>query len=310
MGNYPSGNTGNIRHIPVPTEIFRRSWYNNPRKGVDEETVLYADVLFLINWSMDFLTLYIAAKLTHAKSGMAAKTAASALGAAYGVAAVIWIRNSLLSLTGTVLASALMTRIAFGVPQSRKDFVRQCFVVWGSGSLLGGLMSMVMEMGTPVYTEGEGMPSYSKYFIITFAAALFFVRFFLHKSERRDAAVAVRLNGREISFRGLVDSGNLLREPLSGCPVIIVSYEVFEGEIPEEIRCFKGLNSESAGEIKLKIRLIPQKTVGGSGLLFGFVPDEVKIDGVRKNAVVALDGKGGKGSYGGYDGIVPMSLCG
>ncbi len=277
---------------------------------MDEETVLYADVLFIINLSMDFLTLYIAAKITHAKPKRMTMAAAAALGATYGVVSVVWIGESLLSLLGTVLVSVLMTLIAFGIRSGVAELLRQSFIVWGSGALLGGFMSFLMEMGTPLYMGSDKPPSYSKYFIITFAAALFFVRFFLRKSERRESKVTVSLNGKEISFYGLVDSGNLLREPLSGCPVIIASHEIFADEIPECLRNLNGFNSDTADGIKLKIRLIPQKTVDGSGLLFGFLPDEVKIDGVRKNAVVALDEKGKKGSYGGFDGIVPMGLCG
>jgi len=62
----------------------------NPREkneGVSAaETVLYADVLFLINFSMDFLSLYAAGAFLSLRRSVGRMSAAAAIGAVYAVA--------------------------------------------------------------------------------------------------------------------------------------------------------------------------------------------------------------------------------
>jgi len=276
-------------------------------------TVLYADVLFFINLSMDFLTLYITASLTHTKGSPGRMIAAAALGAGYGVLAVLLTFHPTLSLLGSFAVSMLMTLITFGCQRGFGGLLRQSFLVWGSGSLLGGFMSVLVSLGEPVYFDHGDRPSYARYFVITFAAAIAFVRLFLNKAERKNAEVVFRLNGEVVRFTALADSGNLLREPLGGNPVIIASADLMPYEIREQLKGFMNMNAATTetvcAGIKLKIRLIPQKTVGGSGVLPGFVPDEITVNGIKKAAVIAVDEKGKKRGYGGFDGIVPMSLC-
>ena len=51
------------------------------------EQVVYGDVLFIINFSMDFLSLYVTAKFIHLRLRLVPAIAAAAIGAVYGVAA-------------------------------------------------------------------------------------------------------------------------------------------------------------------------------------------------------------------------------
>ena len=49
------------------------------------EQVVYGDVLFIINFSMDFLSLYVTAKFIHLRLRLVPAIAAAAIGAVYGV---------------------------------------------------------------------------------------------------------------------------------------------------------------------------------------------------------------------------------
>lgn len=255
---------------------------------------------------MDFLTIYITSKLTHAKTSVPRLLAASAIGALYGVAAVVFIDSSVLSVIGNAAVSAVLSIIAFGTSGGFPGLLRQSGVIWGCGALLGGIMSALMAMGEPVYLESGNSDAYSKYYILTFAAAVLFIRIFSGRSDRKNVEVEVCTNGETVTFTALVDSGNLIREPLSGSPVILASSGLFSEKTVEMLERIRHSGEETDHTAKMRVRIIPQKTINGAGILYGFVPDEVKVDGVVKNAVVALD----KGSdYGGFSGIVPTCLC-
>lgn len=263
-------------------------------------------MLFLINLSMDFLTVYIAARLTHAGASLPRQLAAAAVGALYGVLAVILIKNDVLSVLCNVAISATISGIAFGFDGGLIGLLRQSAIVWGCGALLGGIMSAFMTLGEPAYLDDGRSRPYSAYYILTFAAAVLLIRLLSSRNGCENAEVEIVINGKRILFTAMVDSGNLLREPFGGRPVIIVSSELFRGGVAEEVRRCR--NSVETDDVKLKIRVIPQKTINGAGLLYGFIPDETRVNGKLKNAVVALD-EAAEADYGGRSGVVPSCLC-
>ena len=77
------------------------------------ELYLYADVLFLVNFTMDFLTLFIAASLTRRKIKTLRLSASSAVGAMYGVASCFMGGTVLFRILINVAVSYLMCLIAF-----------------------------------------------------------------------------------------------------------------------------------------------------------------------------------------------------
>ena len=68
------------------------------------ETVLYGDILFIINFSMDFLTLFVTGKILHLKTSIASMLLASSVGAVYAIASVM--------LEGAVIFSATPPRVS------------------------------------------------------------------------------------------------------------------------------------------------------------------------------------------------------
>ena len=61
-------------------------------------TVIYADVYFIVNMSMDFTALFITAKIMNAKIGVGRFLAASVIGALYAILSLFLEENAILSL--------------------------------------------------------------------------------------------------------------------------------------------------------------------------------------------------------------------
>ena len=135
----------------------------------------------------------------------------------------------------------------------------------------------------------------------------------------RTKRVTVRLGQRSVSFDALLDSGNLLTDPLSGRRVIVVSFDAVRALLPRELVLMLGQSTPDPSalppSIARRIRLIPVHTLGEVRLLLGLLPDAITVcdgegarRGTRVDAIVAID-TGKAGSYGGCDAVMPTGLA-
>jgi stage II sporulation protein GA (sporulation sigma-E factor processing peptidase) len=108
--------------------------------------------------------------------------------------------------------------------------------------------------------------------------------------------VELTLLGKTLQFTALHDTGNTLRDPLSGCPVLVTDWQLLAKLLPELSLTAADFSSPQALVPRLRLvkpalspRLIPYKTVGVShGLLLALRPEEVKISGKQETLLIAF----------------------
>ncbi len=93
------------------------------------------------------------------------------------------------------------------------------------------------------------------------------------------------------TVRVLADSGNMLRDPIKGLPVIIVAIKDLIEIIPLSVLYVLGISSVSDFD---KVYLVPYKTIAQEGVLYGFEPDECIIKGIAVDCIIAVSEKEGK----------------
>lgn len=250
---------------------------------------------------MDFLTLCFSGRITNKKLKKGRLVLSAILGALVGtVMLFLPLAGGMLYSTLTVIlgfaVSCAMTRIAFGKYRAALQLLRDSVIVWGSGALLGGIMTIIMSQGVPVFFGVGG--DFAIPFAMCAAIASFGMRLFSVHRAKRSAEVKIHVNGSVFCVSSLCDSGSFLAEPISSLPVIIVC----EGELGEV-----GTRLRKDVPKGLKLRLIPVRGIGGERVLRGFIPDMVTLDGREVEAVIASDGE--NTNFSGYGGIVPSVLC-
>ncbi len=260
---------------------------------------VYADILFLINFSMDFLTLCLTGRLTNRKLSRFRAILSAVLGGLGGTLAMFFLRGRGFVLFGIGLAVA-MTRVAFGIYDRPGRLLRDSGILWGVGTLLSGIMTSLLSLGdargSPAYTD-PGADGFLPLFLLCFLLSSLLVRLTGTSASKTAAEVCVTAAGIPVTFTALVDSGCLLVEPISGTPVIVASAEALGG--------LAVLLDTS--DTPLRLRMIPADGVCGHRLLRGFVPDRVTVDGREVSAVLACDRSGT--NYGGCAGILPAKLA-
>lgn len=257
---------------------------------------VYADILLLINFSMDLLTLCVTGRVLHKPLRKKRLVIASLIGAVCGTAySLVQYSGAVLSLAVGLVLSVVMVTAAFGTYRSAVPLLRDALSVWGGGTLLGGIMTFLLSLGEPVYT------SENRSFLPAFAVCLFIslgmTRHFSSQRTKRSLTVTAWANGTAKTFSALCDSGSFASEPISGLPVIIVkSSAVYEWS--------RQLRSEVC---PLRLRMVPLHGIGGDCLLTGFLPDKVMIGGREVSAVIAVQESGA--DFAGYDAVLPAALC-
>lgn len=257
------------------------------------EQSVYVDVLFMIDLSMDFLCVFITAKILQKKLSLLRAVLASALGALYSVAVLFVEFKPVLAVTLDVALCSLICLIALGEKrQGLKHHLRNILVYICVCAIMGGLMSAAFNLLSKYAAsdqvqqpekDGLGPVMFSILAILSAIAVGITGRTFRRNVNKRKCTVTVTFCGYRAEFHGINDSGNLLRDTLSGKCVIPISKQIASSifsqgtsdifDLPSAISSIDKLQPHYAA----KIRFIPSTTATGKGIMIALVPDKVVI---------------------------------
>ncbi len=277
---------------------------------------VYADILFLVNLSLNWFSLLLTSKI--AKHGSKAKKLllSAAVGALLGTA-TLFSESAVVSALIEIASSFLMCAIAFKA-SGILDYVRLCTCLFASGITLGGSLTFIYSLFNRAGIElprGNDI-SAAVFLLLSLGVTVgvtAFERLLYTKREVRGGEVSFTLGSKRLTLPFMCDSGNLLRDPISGRPAIIVGVRELRGFLPDNVLDFDPFSRDStdAGDTR-GVRILPAATVCGEGLMTGFVPDTtvIRADGreMTADAVIALDKTHKPGNYAGAGAIVPRSL--
>lgn len=255
------------------------------------ELTLYADVLFLIDFSMDFISMYLTGRACHVRMSAARLALASISGALISVIETALSAPVVISTVTSILSAALMCIIAFGRARPT-ELLKRTSVLWAAALLLGGIMTAVASFGS----YGTISPHKTHYYVFILPAAALAV-FLFDSLERRYSRiyteVTIELDGESVKLNGLIDSGNLLRDPFTGEAVMILSpsarCEHFVRHVTDIMTSYTSC-SQKSDDYRHRIRLIPASTVSGSTLLTAIRPDAIFVGDKRCRALIAISG--------------------
>ena len=288
-------------------------------------TVVYVDVLFLINFCMDFLSLVIAGASLHLEIRHSYLSLASALGGLYAVIAALYPGNAVIGTCIGVATACLLCYISYGRACRGKRFWCLFAFFYGASWLLGGMITGAYEVlrgffenRTDLFlaiTEGDGEIAFFFLLLLSCAFLLNMLKRHLYfKREEKSVDITVRSEDRTARLSALVDSGNMLCDPLSGKPCIVLSQKAAERLVPTDVMQMALHGDPRAAKLSgrsaRRIRMIPADTVGGHRLLIGYRADKITVEAERgAHAVEALLViGGGEDEYCGHAALIPAIL--
>lgn len=264
--------------------------------------VVYGDLLFLINFSMDFLCFYISCFLLHQKLPVFRACFASVVGGVYSVTALfiaVSRRGAIVLDVAVLVLMCLAVYLRRGVTFGK--ILKGIFLYFFVSALLGGLMTALfslfnrMEITLTESGMGEGIDIWIFAFLVL-VGSLITVRggkIFSSSSSRRAVKLFIESDLGAVELLALVDSGNLASEPISGKSVVFVSVEKCKNIIEKSLYdavINNSYMSDASASLLLKIRLVPTQALLGKAFLpaLKFKKVSVKYAGKKKDIDVYI----------------------
>lgn len=252
---------------------------------------VYADILFLINFAINFPVLYMTGKTARLHPPLWRLTVGALLGAVYAVLMFFPRLSFGYSAVAKILFSLLTVAVTFNIRGVRLYIKTVGFFYLVTFCLGGSVMALFYFTGAGIRL-GAVVKNGVLYMNLPWKTLLLSVgisycilavgwRFLQNRLSRENMIrkVGIFWDGREVWLDALLDTGNALCEPFSGAPVIIAEYQRLLPVLPPEL-----LAAFSEGELKVekitdetirgRIRIIPFSSLGKEhGMLIGFRPD-------------------------------------
>ena len=256
--------------------------------------VVWGDLLFLINFCMDFLCFYLSCLILHRRLPTLRACIASCIGGVYSVFALFLEVGGGLSFAIDI---AVLTVMCLCVYLERGCKIGQLFravlLYFVVSALLGGVMTSLFSLFNEMDIISDGFDVSEGVDVWVFALLAIVGSAFTLKSgrafrTRSKGSVVLEIwgEGKECELRALLDSGNLATEPISGKAVAFASLESCRDVLAkEEYDALVNFSlDEPSSELLSKIRLVPTRSIGGESLLPSkrFGKTYVKNNGMRK----------------------------
>ena len=254
------------------------------------EQTVYADVLFFVNFCMDFQCLFLTAKLLHRPFSVLRGAIFSSLGALYACAALFLSVSGLwafLADCGVCFLMCVGTFLQKGgrLRQTLLPFALYFGVSFAVGGVMSGIASLLSHMEAPIGTQGTELSSGVFFLLAALGGALTFAwgRLTQRRAKGKITRLTLCFAGKMLSVACMVDTANLLRDPVSGKPVVLLDRQTATGLLPQSILRIAEQNDATrlgglSHELACRVRLIPAAAATGRGLVLAVAPDRAVLD--------------------------------
>ncbi len=267
--------------------------------------VIYVDVLFALNFCIDYLLLGATAKLAGLYVRRYRLVTGALVGAGYAVVTVFPIATALLWIPMRFAVGGGMVYLAYGA-QSTPQFIKRCLLfLLVSFGFAGCVSALYFATGTYLGQLGAYYMDVPLTVVLSACVLAYVLSGVLFRGTAKHGAVQDTLEVVEICFAGkqerfqmLLDSGNDLTDPISGKPVLVVERHALARILPTELLFLAtasgsqdsaGLFSQIPRRYRKRFCLLPYHAVGTKeGMLLALRPECVLRKGKSYDALVAL----------------------
>lgn len=235
---------------------------------------VYLDLLILLNFALNYALLSAVARLTGACTGRLRLSGGAAVGAGYAAMTVL---PGFAFLSGNLWRGVflcLMAAAAFGF---RRQTLRRALLLLGLSFLLGGVVLGLRLRGFWPLLAAAGAVAAMSALILRGAM------------EHAGQLVPVRITygEKQVELTALRDSGNTLKDPFTGESVLVVQPETAQ-LLLGAVDLRQPAQALEHGADRGRLRLIPYRAIGGSGMLLALRCDRVTVGGKRVGSLVAF----------------------
>ena len=259
---------------------------------------IYLDVVLIENLCMNYIILFATSYILKMKRRHFRIILSALLGSIYSILSYMQIMEVYSNIFVKIIISIVMIYIAY-LPKNIKEMFKELVFFYLTSFAFGGCAFALLYFIKPeeiLMRNGVLIGTYPLKVallggIIGFVILSISFHILRTKINKRNIFCKLRINidKKAIQVNALIDTGNMLREPITNTPVVIIEKDrlynvlpktilqninnIIEGKMPEEL--YKEENIKYIS----KFRVIPFKSLGKeNGLLLGIKSDSLIIN--------------------------------
>lgn len=296
---------------------------------------IYVDVVLIENLIMNYIILLATGLILKIKIKHIRLILGSLLGAIYTIVAYTGFLKIYSSFILKIILSVIIVYIAY-YPQSVKKLCKGLLFFYLTSFVFGGAAFALIYIVKPqdiLMKNGLFLGTYPLKTVILAAIVAFVIiitafKIIKSKMTKKDmiCKIEVKLNNKIIQTKALIDTGNMLKEPITNTPVVVIERSLLYDSMPKEILNhlediiggdFEKIPEEIKNKYISKLKLIPFSSLGKqNGMLIGIKAEYLKIikeeqveeqEKVKKNVILGIYDKS-LTKKGEYRAIIGMEL--
>lgn len=254
-------------------------------------------MIFLENLIMNAIILYATAIILKIKPKFIRILMSSGIGSLYAIISYITQLQIYALIISKVILAIIMVYVAFN-PQTIKKMWKQLLIFYLTSFVFGGVSLYLIYVIKPqniLMKNGMFAGEYALKVIMLGAILAFCIiklsiKIIKTKLNPKDmyCKIKLKLNGKQVETKAMIDTGNLVKEPITNTPVVIVESSLLYDILPKEI--LNNLESILCGELSQipeeiqmqyisKLKCIPFASLGKqNGMLVGIRADEIEVE--------------------------------
>lgn len=258
---------------------------------------IYLDVVLIENLCMNYIILFGAGYILKIKLNHIRLILAALLGGVYSILAYAQILEIYSNILMKLVLSIVMVYIAYNA-KNIKLLVKQIVIFYLTSFVFGGCAFALLYFVKPqdiLMKDGVFIGTYPLKIallggIVGFVITVIAFRIVKYRLSKNDifCELTIKFQENSVKAKAMLDTGNMLKDPITRMPVIVVEkdilYEIIPYKILDNLEKIIGgddlseIYEEESIEYISKFRVIPFSSLGKqNGLLLGFKASKVIV---------------------------------
>lgn len=258
---------------------------------------IYLDVVLIENLCMNYIILFATGYILKIEIKHIRLIISALLGGIYSVAAYLQILEIYSNILLKIILSIVMVYIAYN-SKNIKQIIKQLLFFYLITFVFGGCAFALLYFIKPeqiLMRNGVYIGTYPLKIVILggivgFTLTVITFKYAKMKINKKNmfCELEIYFENKKINTIALIDTGNMLKDPITSMPVIVVEKSILKNVLPDII--IDNLNKIIGGDVPkevyedknlnyiTKFRVIPFSSIGKeNGLLLGFKSNKIKI---------------------------------
>lgn len=267
---------------------------------------IYLDVVLIENLCMNYIILFATSYILKIKQKHIMMILSSLLGGIYAIATYMGVLKIYSNIFFKIVLSIIMIYLAF-TPNTIKLLIKELIFFYLISFVFGGCAFALLYFIKPqniLIRNGSYVGTYPIKIailggIVGFTIIVVALKLIKSKLRKKDISyeITIWLGEKKITTTAILDTGNMLKDPITSMPVIIVEKETLKEILPNSI--LDNLKNIIGGDVPKEVyedenlkyitrfKVIPFKSIGKeNGMLLGFKADKVTIKQEEKIEII------------------------